>query len=177
MAAKLDALRVLLVDDNVHMTQIVKTILRGFGIKMFLEARSASEAFDVIRAEPIDIVVLDYLMEDETGLDLVTRIRNSDDSPNPYVPVIMLSAYAERSRVEEARDHGVTEFCAKPVTATELFRKVANVIDRPRPFVRTGEYFGPDRRRTKADGYAGPKRRDADEDGGEAAVEADEAAA
>ena len=46
MTAKLDVLRVLIVDDNAHMLQIVKTILRGFGIKQFYEARSVNEAFE-----------------------------------------------------------------------------------------------------------------------------------
>lgn len=175
MTAKLDVLRVLIVDDNAHMLQIVKTILRGFGIKQFYEARSVNEAFETIRNEPVDFVIVDYLLDNETGLDLVNRVRTSDETPNPYLPVIMLSAFAERTRVEEARDHGVTEFCVKPVTANELFRKVASVIDRPRPFVRTGEFFGPDRRRKMIETYNGPQRRDDDEresenaTGGEAA--------
>lgn len=167
MTAKLDVLRVLIVDDNAHMLQIVKTILRGFGIKQFYEARSVNEAFEMIRNEPVDFVVVDYLLDNETGLDLVTRVRTSDEAPNPYLPIVMLSAYAERTRVEEARDHGVTEFCVKPVTANELFRKVANVIDHPRPFVRTKEFFGPDRRRKKTAPYNGPARREDDEGDGE----------
>jgi len=167
MTAKLDALRIMIVDDNAHMMQIVKTLLRGFGIKQIFEAKSAREGRDLAWSEPIDIIITDYLMEGETGLDLVTQIRTAEDSPNPYVPVIMLSAYAERSRVEEARDHGVTEFCAKPITANELYRKIAVIVDRPRSFVRTEAYFGPDRRRRKLDNYEGPQRRDDDTSGGQ----------
>lgn len=165
MAARLDALRVLIVDDNAHMVQIVKTILRTFGVKEFLEAHAVPEAYAILCDEPVDILLTDYLMEEQTGLDLVRMIRNHEDSPNQYLPIIMLSAFAERSRVEEARDHGVNEFCAKPVTASELFRKVANVIDRPRPFVRTIQYFGPDRRRKVSEEYDGPARREEDEAG------------
>jgi two-component system, chemotaxis family, chemotaxis protein CheY len=54
----------------------------------------------------------------------------------------------------------VTEFCAKPVTATELYKKVCAVINTPRPFVRTSVYFGPDRRRRKDDAYSGKERRE-----------------
>ena len=63
----------------------------------------------------------------------------------------------------EARDAGVTEFCVKPITAIEIYRKMVEVIDHPRPFVRTKTYFGPDRRR-QADPvtYNGPERRGAD---------------
>jgi hypothetical protein len=71
----------------------------------------------------------------------------------------MLTAHSEKSRVEVARDAGVTEFCTKPVTAAEMVRKVASVIDRPRPFVRSESYFGPDRRRHDDPNYRGPERR------------------
>ena len=143
----LERLRVLIVDDNHHMINIVKTILRGFGIKDYYEARDAVEAFDLVRSESIDFVIVDYQMEILDGTDFVRLVRNAEDSPNPYIPVVMLTAYSERSKVEQARDAGVTEFCCKPVTAMELYRKVASVINTPRPFVRTAQYFGPDRRR------------------------------
>ena len=59
----LERLRVLIVDDNHHMINIVKTILRGFGIKDYYEARDAVEAFDMVRSESIDMVIVDYQME------------------------------------------------------------------------------------------------------------------
>jgi DNA-binding response OmpR family regulator len=73
----------------------------------------------------------------------------------------MLSAYSERSKVEAARDAGVTEFCCKPITAKEMFSKIAAVINEPRPFIRNRHYFGPDRRRNDPDKtvYKGPERR------------------
>lgn len=88
-------------------------------------------------------------------------MRTADDSPNPLVPIIMLSAYSERSRVTAARDAGVTEFCCKPITAKEMFSKIVAVINEPRPFIRTRTYFGPDRRRNDPDKaiYKGPERR------------------
>lgn len=159
MAVSLDRVRFLLVDDNVHMMNIVKTMLRGFGAEKIFEAKTANEALERLRHDPIDIVVLDYLLGDTDGTDFCRRLRTAPDSPAPFVPVIMLTAHSERSRVQSARDAGATEFCAKPVTAADLLRKVAAVIDRPRPFVRTGSYFGPDRRRAAESGHAGPERR------------------
>jgi hypothetical protein len=61
--------------------------------------------------------------------------------------------------VEAARDAGVTELLAKPVTAGHLFARIAEIVERPRAFVRTDTYFGPDRRRHRAEGYPGPWRR------------------
>lgn len=94
------------------------------------------------------------------GCHLTRLIRPAVESTHQFTPIIMLTAYAERSKVEAARDAGVTEFCAKPVTATELYRKVSAVINTPRSFIRTPIYFGPDRRRRSIDGYGGQERRE-----------------
>ena len=99
------------------MLNIVKTILRGFGAVHVFESKSADEAIQRLRNDAIDIVVLDYLMGDEDGVAFLKRLRHEVSSPAPFVPVIMLTAHSERARVEAARDAGVTEFCAKPVTA------------------------------------------------------------
>ncbi len=74
----------------------------------------------------------------------------------------MLTGYAERSLVMEARDAGVTEFIAKPLTAQALVNRLGAVIFKPRPFVRTSSYFGPDRRRRDDPNYDGPLRRSDD---------------
>jgi len=147
------------VDDNVHMLNIVKTILRGFGAIHVFEAKSAEEAIYRLRNDAIDMVVLDYLMDDVDGIAFLKKLRHETQSPAPFVPVIMLTAHSERARVEAARDAGVTEFCAKPVTAAEMIRKVAAVIDHPRHFVRSESYFGPDRRRRADPTYPGEERR------------------
>jgi CheY-like chemotaxis protein len=156
----MERLKVLIVDDNHHMINIVKTILRGFGVKDFFDARDPVGGFDLFRGEAIDLIVTDYAMVPVDGCEFVRLIRTAEDSPNHYVPIIMLTAYSERSKVEAARDAGVTEFCAKPVTATELYRKVHGVINTPRSFIRTSVYFGPDRRRRKNDAYKGKERRE-----------------
>jgi CheY-like chemotaxis protein len=160
MDRMMERLKVLVVDDNHHMVNIIKTILRGFGVKDFFDAPDVPSAFDIIRTTPVDLIITDFAMEPINGCDFTKLIRTAEDSPNHFVPVIMLTAYAERSKVEAARDSGVTEFCAKPVTATELYRKVVTVINSPRSFVRTSVYFGPDRRRRKDDHFKGKERRE-----------------
>ena len=157
----LDRLKVLVVDDNLHMINVIKTIMRGFEVKDFFDASNAMDAFNIIRTSPVDLIITDFAMEPVNGCDLTRLIRTAEDSPNHFVPIIMLTAYAEKSKVEQARDAGVTEFCAKPVTATELYRKVCSVINTPRSFIRTNVYFGPDRRRRRDDNYKGKERREA----------------
>ncbi len=146
--ARLDRLRVMVVEDNAHMMLIVKTILRGFGVKEFTDARDIEEAWDRLNADPVNVMIVDRVLGRQDGLDLVRQIRGMRIGPIAYLPIIMLSAHTERQRIEEARDAGATEFCCKPVTARDLYTKVARVIDNPRSFGRTSSCCGPDRRRT-----------------------------
>lgn len=159
MTVSLEKIRFLLVDDNAHMLNILRTLLRGFGVEHVSEARTSAEALARLRTEPIDIMILDYQLQGEDGAALVRRLRTAPDSPAPYVPVIMLTAHSERSRVENARDSGISEFCRKPVTPADMLRKIAAVIDQPRPYVRAGDFVGPDRRRRAAADRAAPDRR------------------
>jgi DNA-binding response OmpR family regulator len=93
-------------------------------------------------------------------------VRTSQASPNPYVPIIMVTGHTERPRVEAARDAGVTDFLAKPITVNNLIARLAEIVERPRPFVKCETYFGPDRRRRKMKDFTGPWRRhdDSNED-------------
>jgi two-component system chemotaxis response regulator CheY len=160
MERSLAKLKVLVVDDNQHMTNIVKTILRGFEMKDLFDAQNANDALELLRSQSVDLIIMDYAIEPFDGCKLTRTIRTDVDSTHQFTPIIMLTAYAERSKVEAARDSGVTEFCAKPVTATELYRKVSAVINAPRSFIRTSIYFGPDRRRRSNDSYGGQERRE-----------------
>lgn len=159
MAGSLENVRFLLVDDNEHSLDIVRTILRGFGATHVAEASNPADALAHLRRDAVDIVVLDYQLGEHDGVEFLRRLRTEPDSPSPMMPVVMLTAHSESARVKAARDAGATEFCAKPVTAAELLRKIGAVIDNPRPFVRSADYFGPDRRRRDDPAYKGPERR------------------
>ena len=69
------------------------------------------------------------------------------ESSASLLPIIMVTGHTERRRIEAARDAGVTELLAKPITAAGLFQRIEEIVHRPRPFVRTANYFGPCRRR------------------------------
>jgi DNA-binding response OmpR family regulator len=98
-------------------------------------------------------------MEPLDGIDFIKMVRTASDSPNPFVPTIMLTVHTEMNRVVETRDAVVHEFFAKPISAKALYSRIRSIIDRPRPFIRVGQYFGPDRRRRDNPGYRGAERR------------------
>ena len=155
---RFDRLNVLVVDDNVHMRKLVATILQAFGVVQISEAESADRAWANLRETNPDVIVADWVMEGMSGLDLVQMIRTNPQAPNPFVPVIMLTGHTSLDHVRQARDAGVNEFIAKPVSVKTMMSRLVAVIEHPRPYVRTGYYFGPCRRRRGGE-YQGPERR------------------
>ena len=140
-------MKVLIVDDNRHMRALLRELLKALGVAEIEEANDVMSAFRRMKQFTPDIIITDFLMQPVDGLQFSRMVRNEDHSPHPYVPIIMVTGYAEKARVEEARDAGVSEFLAKPVTTDALYARLEAIVEQPRPFVRTGTFFGPDRRR------------------------------
>ena len=154
----LTEVRFLLIDDNVHMLNIVESTLRGFGARKVVRAAAADVALDYLRGG-IDIIVTDYMINGMDVIAFTKHIRRAPGTHDRFVPIILLTSHSSRPRIEAARDAGVTEICAKPVTPKDLFRKLVAVIDYQRPFVQSPDYVGPDRRRRVDASYDGPERR------------------
>jgi CheY-like chemotaxis protein len=157
-----DLLKILLVDDNHYMRVLLAEILRAIGVIQIYEANDGAEGLQMMRDHPIDIVMTDLSMQPLDGIDFVRLLRNSPDSPNQLAPVIMITGHSTFARVNEARDAGVSEFLAKPLTARGVVERLHQAIEHPRPFVRSSDYFGPDRRRRNDPTYRGPRRRASD---------------
>jgi len=157
-----ERLKILLVDDNPHMRMLLGEILKAIGVKDVHEACDGAEALQKLRLHAIDIVMTDLAMEPLDGIDFLQLLRNSADSPNQMCPVIMITGHTTQKRVAEARDAGVNEFLAKPVTARGIIDRITRIVEHPRPYIRTEDYFGPDRRRRADPHHAGPWRRSQD---------------
>ena len=161
--------RVMVVDDQDFVRQLMRHMLGVLGCKKIYDASDGEEAWDKLQSNPPDLLIVDWEMEPCNGLELVRRVRRDPASPDPFLPIIMVSAYSERARIVAARDSGINEFAMKPVSAKSLFSRLNAVIEHPRRFVQAGEYFGPDRRRR--DKHVAHDRR-GQVDGGEAAAQA-----
>jgi two-component system chemotaxis response regulator CheY len=157
--AAFESLRVLIVEDNQHMRSLLRMLLNAVGIREIYEAGNGASGLEVLRERKCDLILADLAMTPMDGLELTRAIRTAERGINPFMPVIMISGHTEKYRVEAARDAGVTEFLAKPITAQSLYARIAEIVERPRAFVRGDSYTGPDRRRKSADNYAGPWRR------------------
>ncbi len=158
----LDGVSPLILDDNAHMRGVLRTILASFGMKHVEEAQSVEEALAILSRGETDLAFVDFKLGGLDGLEFCRRIRNGPDSPNVYLPIIMVTAYSERNRVLEAVNAGVDEFLVKPIRAVDVAGRINAVIERRRPFVKSESYFGPDRRRRQDPNYKGPRRRAGD---------------
>src|SRR3546814_20681438 len=91
---------------------------------------------------------MDWEMEGMNGMTLLQTIRSGRRGINPMTPVIVVSANTIARNVIQARDAGMPEFLAKPISAASLYARLVSILESPRRFVRAGPYCGPDRRRT-----------------------------
>lgn len=159
---ELAQLRAMVVDDNRDMRVLVKSLLHALGIKDIVECGDGGQALEELKLRPADIIFLDWEMNPINGIEFLELLRRAPDSPCRRANVIMLTGHTTRDHVIEARNAGMTEFLAKPVSSEKLYTRVMSVLKYPRPFVEQGNYIGPCRRRRFPGGYEGPERREDD---------------
>ena len=143
----LASLNVMVVEDNKNMQNLLRAILNALGIRNIREMSTGADAFQELRHFEADIIISDWNMAPMDGLTFTRKVRTDPSSPNPYVPIIMLTGHTETARVMEARDAGINVFLAKPIPVKALSERLTLMIDNPARFIRTASYFGPDRRR------------------------------
>ncbi|MFK7839576.1 MAG: response regulator [Bdellovibrionales bacterium] len=162
MSFQFERLSVLIVEDTAPMRKLVTSVLETLGVGNISTASDGEEGYSKFAENNPDIVIIDWHMLPMSGIELVDKIRKDKSSPNKMVPIVMMTGYSALPRVAEARDTGATEFLVKPFSANDLARRIAYVINKPRDFIETADYFGPDRRRRVVPDYKGPKRRSID---------------
>ena len=136
-----------MVNDSKNMFVLITTILRAIGVRDVFEITEAEKALSEFAHFKPDIVITDWHMEPMNGVEFVKRVRRGKHSPDPFVPIIMLTGHTELTLVVEARDAGINEFLIKPISPKSLYARIAAILDGTRPFIQSDAYFGPCRRR------------------------------
>jgi len=152
-------LSVLIVEDSKPMLDIMVTMLDRFGFGRVLTAEDGEQAFQTFQRYKPDLIITDWHMENVDGLELVKWIRRNKYSVNRSVPIILMTGFSEHTRIANARDTGVTEILVKPFSAYDLARRIMHIIDVPRDFIESLNFFGPDRRRREIDDFDKDDRR------------------
>jgi CheY-like chemotaxis protein len=142
----LDKATVLLVDENFSGLDLLTSIVAGLNVGERIRASSAEKAIEAVKAQPIDLILVEAAMSQMDGYDFVHWLRRSGLKPNAYAPVILITGHTPLDKVEKARDCGANYVVTKPLTPLALIERIIFVSRDPRPFVECDSYIGPDRR-------------------------------
>ncbi len=140
---RIEALKVLVVDDDHYMRKVVRTMLTAIGVRTVFEAPDGIAGLDAIRQNTPDLVIVDWEMPMIDGAQFVRLVRSPGEFPIPDIPIIMLSGHGDRWRVVEAARIGAHEYLLKPVSTKALRDRIIAIIGTPRPTVRLDGYYGP----------------------------------
>ncbi|WP_300544453.1 hypothetical protein [Maricaulis sp.] len=159
----------LLLQSNPFLRSILISLMRDAGSDDVMVARCAGSALAAMGQRPPSVLVSDWNDHDtaeEDRLRMVRRIRESSGTGFDRTPIIMISQPRSRREIELARDAGVTEFIVTPVAPITLRHRLQSVKDKPRKFVQSPRFNGPDRRRRKRHALGPSYKRMADVDAG-----------
>lgn len=143
LAARFARTQVLVVDDDAAVRKVVKALLASMGMRTVREAVHGAAGLDAVRQAAPDVVILDWEMPQMPGPEFMRTLRSPDTFPYPAVPVIMLTAHGEYSKVKESIAVGVNEYLLKPVSSKALLDRLIAVLFNPRPIIRKPGYYGP----------------------------------
>ena len=119
-------MKILVVDDMSTMRRIVKNIMKQLGFANVEEAENGVDALNKLRAESFGFVISDWNMPVMTGIDLLRAIRADDKLKT--IPVLMVTAEAQKENLIEAIQAGVSNYIVKPFTAEVLQEKLIKIF-------------------------------------------------
>ena len=154
----LGELSILVLEKHLLVRKLLTDVFNELGVPTVHSTPKPDMAWDIFKQFTIDIILSDWT-PDLNGMDFLIQVRQSEDSPNAFVPVVICTAHTEYHHVCIARDKGMTEFLAKPVSARTIYSRICSVIENHRAFIRVSDFFGPDRRRRPDNDYGGHERR------------------
>jgi CheY-like chemotaxis protein len=137
---------VLLVDRNLYNRTLISQALRGFGIKHITACESGKTAQEYLAQSSFDLCLIEAELSDMSGPDLIRAIRRLPREPLRFVPIIVLSGYAQLRMLGTCRDAGANLLLKKPVSPQALFDRINWLGKTKRAYIEADNYIGPDRR-------------------------------
>lgn len=135
-AVDIRSVSIMVIDDSQYTREILKTVLRGFGIGNIKEADSGHNGFRLLAdGGDVDVIICDIEMKPINGIEFVRMLRQRKHPPevemsrviNPNTPVIMLTSHAKKSLVDMAREAGANAYIVKPVVPKVLLERIERI--------------------------------------------------
>lgn len=117
--------RILIVDNEPHMQRLLEFTLRKSGATV-VTAGSGEEALALLRAQPVDLMIIDYLMPGLDGFQVIQAIRS--DATLRALPIIMMTSRGQTDVREAASGLGIAAFFTKPFSPTDLLAEIRRLL-------------------------------------------------
>ena len=134
---------VLIADRNQSARRLTRSMLINLGVRSIAEAEDGLATLGAITAGKPDALLIDWDLPKLPGLEVIKMVRSPGQSPRADLPIIMLTAWAERQYVLKALRCGANEFLAKPTSTLALRDRLVSVLGQRRAMVRIGNYYVP----------------------------------
>ena len=119
--------RILVVDEEPHIRRVLSEILGSRGYEVMM-ASGRNQGLDELGTEDVDLVILDLMMPDTNGLDILSKIRT--DPRRADTPVIILTAKGQDADREAALAGGANDFLTKPFSPKKLIARIQEILGR-----------------------------------------------
>ena len=143
LRVNLTKLKTMVVDDSRTARLMLAEMLREMGVSSIAKAEDGADAMQQLQEFAADVVICDLHMTPLDGIEFTRLLRTADDSPNPYLPVLMLTGDATQKQLGNALNAGAHGFMSKPLQADSLRRQINLVFSRPLVFIREGRELKP----------------------------------
>mgnify|MGYP006289673771 CR=1 FL=1 len=120
-------MRILVVDDFATMRRIIKNILRQLGMNNVVEADDGTTGWEVLNKDNIDFIISDWNMPEMTGIELLRKVRASEEYAD--LPFLMVTAEAQQENIIEAVQAKVSNYIVKPFTPDTLEQKISKIFN------------------------------------------------
>jgi two-component system, chemotaxis family, chemotaxis protein CheY len=158
---RLEKIQILIIDNSIHTSNLIKAVLEKFGFSKILVARDAYEGAKELRNNSVHIVFADWELKvfrnkadipSKTdslllnGMQFTKSVRHSANSRNPFVPIVLSIERGNPCSKDSLRDCGVNSILTKPFDAATIAERLINIIEEKRLFIKSAFYRGPCRR-------------------------------
>jgi len=130
---------VLIVDDNATNREMLSRRLRKWGFSVTV-AKSGLQALELVRQEPFDLILLDFVMPGPNGLEVLERLKS--DSAVRDIPVLMVSALGDLDGIVQCIQNGAEDYIAKPFNAVFLSARIGAALEKKRLRDKEKVYIG-----------------------------------
>ena len=137
---------VLIVSSNSHVRGILRDLFICIDMANLKAVDTGESGLNLLSKNSYDLCIFDLDTGSMTPFEFVSGAR-APRNERPFLPIIMVSDKTDPAYIEDARDVGITEFLAKPITPANFYGRLRDAMERPRSLVYSSTYAGPDRRR------------------------------